>query len=1507
MKKMLSRITAAVLATGMLATEAGAVLTVPDSTDAGTIAGSGMWLVQLYNEGDPDGDKPATDYGIDYSAVAGARFTIELDLDNPDLEEDAFSLFEGNIGGGIVLSCCGDDIIQYEDDGETVTEIYSTYNWPTHNWWGIEYVNSEGETVDTNPNTMDDDLTNDNELSTVKTGDYTYTITADFVNPLSCETDEWEINEIAVMQLAFQEWGSDTIPVEITCCEILDADGEVLVWFDGQGNPSLENIAEQPSTDEPSGDREVITLSGTATTIEGEWGPDCTLTQISTPAVDGAYVLAPTDKVEVEVVCTDESTDTSAWTLAVTGFDSEWSGWIGVNGESGELSFSTTVQAVMDAISVEDIDQLGGLLLQVWNTTIGDEVNWTATITPDDGSTDPETPSDPEEPAGDYNGYIFLQTEAFSFRNKWYEESYGRDTEYFDDVVVWSEDSEAFPEYSDYYDAELKAYVMPANFMDTTISGDGFYRVGVTDFDWALDGSDLFNMLGVATDIPYSEDVIITDISLRIDGEEVETYENGYVDLEDQENGYLVVTLANIWDTTFDGYDGVYPTESVEISFNVSGLGSSAVDPDEPTDPDEPEDPDGPEASVNNGYIFLQTEAFSFRNKWYDESYGEDSVYFYDVLVWGDDAETYPDYAEYYNSDISAYVMPASFTDAIISGDGSYQVSITDFDWAMDGADSFNLLGISTDIPYSDDITISDITILVDDMIVQTDAEACISDDEGYICITLVDIWDDEPEGFNGTYPTSSIGIDFSINGLDVPSDEPTVPDEPSDPDETLDGYAGFYMQNTCGGWEWFANADYIITIDDEGTYEISWSDVQGIINDDVGESLLYNESGDTSGNPSFGIQIGSNCIDEVGEKGRINAKVENIEIVLIDGTSFKIPARILKSNLCGKEEEWGFSGGSILCNFEAAIKATLDIDDDEYLEVLRNVDSITATINMEEFVPLSGAGDEVVSDDTLAPDAVEVTDVKVGKDYITFSWTQVENADGYNIYLKTEDGYSLVDSTTDNSYSYEAEPCTKYELEVRAYKDDDDAQVEGSGSGFTVKTFHNFDDSYTVDKEPTCSETGVKSFHCLNCDARTGAVEIPVTDHEYDSIEIAPTYTRKGYTLNYCYYCDHSYKSDYVDMLKLPVVKGLEVAESELLAVLLSWEENEHADGYYVEQYVGSQWEQIADVEDGALTTYKVTGLKPGAAYKFRIKAYALTKDGEAVTSSATASLTANTKMSAVKNFKSPSRSTTAIRLGWTKNAYADGYIIEQYDGSKWVQIADIDDGATVTYKVTGLKSGTAYKFRMSAYSVTKYGETIYGAKTTSLTANTQASAVTGLALKSRGSTALRLKWTKNTAVDGYAIEQYVDGAWKEIADIDSYATTEYKVTGLKPSTKYQFRMRAYAVTKYNEKTYSVYTATFAGNTSPSGMTGVSIINGGKSYLTLGWNCNSSAEGYRIEQYINGAWVEIADVTDKETVSYNVLNLESATEYKFRIRAYYMVGSTALFSSYVTTSAATL
>ncbi|MBE5927122.1 MAG: hypothetical protein E7270_09195, partial [Lachnospiraceae bacterium] len=182
---------------------------------------------------------------------------------------------------------------------------------------------------------------------------------------------------------------------------------------------------------------------------------------------------------------------------------------------------------------------------------------------------------------------------------------------------------------------------------------------------------------------------------------------------------------------------------------------------------------------------------------------------------------------------------------------------------------------------------------------------------------------------------------------------------------------------------------------------------------------------------------------------------------------------------------------------------------------------------------------------------------------------------------------------------------------------------------------------------------------------------------------------------------------------------------------------------------------------------------------------------------------VTPTVKVNAMKGVKVSSVKATSATLKWTKNTSATGYQIQQYKKGKWTTIKTITSNKTVSYKVTGLKASTSYKFRIRAYK-TSGSTKVYSAYVNKTTKTLPSNVKSFKATKKTAKT-ITLKWTKNTSADGYVIQQKKGKKWKTIKTITKKKTTSFKVTKLKKNTKYQFRIRAY---KKNGKTkkYSGY-----------------------------------------------------------------------------------------------------
>ncbi len=353
--------------------------------------------------------------------------------------------------------------------------------------------------------------------------------------------------------------------------------------------------------------------------------------------------------------------------------------------------------------------------------------------------------------------------------------------------------------------------------------------------------------------------------------------------------------------------------------------------------------------------------------------------------------------------------------------------------------------------------------------------------------------------------------------------------------------------------------------------------------------------------------------------------------------------------------------------------------------------------------------------------------------------------------------------------------------------------------------------------------------------------------------------------------------------------------------SVTLSWSKNNTADGYTVQVYKNGKWTTAVKNTGINKTTAEVNGLNPSTEYKLRVLCF---KDGTEVIYGVPAEITVCTLPSAVTGFKTNSKTSISVTLQWNKNTSATGYELQKWDGQKWVALTKLTSNATTTYTIKNLKAATAYKYRIRAYKMN--GSTaLYSNYSATVTAMTNPSVIKGAKLTGRAADALRINWTKNTSADGYIVEMYKGGKWVRAAKITNNSTTTFRKAGLKASSVYKFRVRAY---KMSGKTalYGNYSATVTARTNPSIVKGVKIAGKAKDALRVNWTKNASAQGYIVEMYNGGKWVRVAKITNGNTTTFRKAGLAKNTAYKFRVRAYHMSGKTALYGNYGSVSGKT-
>ena len=269
------------------------------------------------------------------------------------------------------------------------------------------------------------------------------------------------------------------------------------------------------------------------------------------------------------------------------------------------------------------------------------------------------------------------------------------------------------------------------------------------------------------------------------------------------------------------------------------------------------------------------------------------------------------------------------------------------------------------------------------------------------------------------------------------------------------------------------------------------------------------------------------------------------------------------------------------------------------------------------------------------------------------------------------------------------------------------------------------------------------------------------------------------------------------------------------------------------------------------------------------------------------------------VNGAKLGGRAADALRINWTKNASADGYIVEMYQNGKWARVGKITNNSTTTFRKAGLKASTVYKFRVKAYKMC--GTTaVYSDYSSTLKVNTNPYGVGGFKCTSKSSTSVTLKWNKGTTASGYELQQYKNGKWVTIYTGTKATNTSYTVKNLKAGTAgYRFKIRAYK-TYGSTKQYSSWSSEVKVNTNPYGVGGFKCSSKSSTSVTLKWNKGTTASGYQLQQYKNGNWVTIYTGTKATNTSYTVKNLKAGTAgYRFKIRAYKTYGSTKQYGSW--------
>ena len=327
-----------------------------------------------------------------------------------------------------------------------------------------------------------------------------------------------------------------------------------------------------------------------------------------------------------------------------------------------------------------------------------------------------------------------------------------------------------------------------------------------------------------------------------------------------------------------------------------------------------------------------------------------------------------------------------------------------------------------------------------------------------------------------------------------------------------------------------------------------------------------------------------------------------------------------------------------------------------------------------------------------------------------------------------------------------------------------------------------------------------------------------------------------------------------------------------------------------------------------GASTTsYTVTGLTNGTAYRFKVRAVNSVGNGTASPASDAVTPTPAATAPLAPTKPGVTGGHASVALTWTSGGDGGSAITKwQYVkkvGSNnfettWTDIPS-SGASTTSYTVTGLTNGTAYRFKVRAVNSVGNGAASPASDAVIPTPAATAPLAPTKPGVTGGHASVALTWTSG-GDGGSAITkwQYVkkvgsnnfETTWTDIPSSGA-STTSYTVTGLTNGIAYRFKVRA-VNSVGNGPASPASDAVTPAATAPLAPTKPTVA-GGHASVALTWSSGgdggSAITKWQYQQKADtgsyGSWMNIPG-SGPATTSHTVTGLSNDTTYQFRVRA---------------------
>ena len=553
----------------------------------------------------------------------------------------------------------------------------------------------------------------------------------------------------------------------------------------------------------------------------------------------------------------------------------------------------------------------------------------------------------------------------------------------------------------------------------------------------------------------------------------------------------------------------------------------------------------------------------------------------------------------------------------------------------------------------------------------------------------------------------------------------------------------------------------------------------------------------------------------------------------------------------------------------------------------------------------------------------------------INFTWEKVTGADGYNLYINTENkGYELIGSVNGTKATVVGFTTNKvYKARVCAYELKNGQKIEGTLSQEIAVNYNETEKNTALSKITGLNATQSGEYINLTWNEISNATGYLIyanmpgfgymnLGHVFsNNIFIKGGVAGKAYEFKVCAYKNTNSGTVYGELsnsksitvnntkneeLKLAKPTGIYVSNITKNKAFVEWDKVNNATGYEV--YLAKENGSYSCITTTTRTYTEISGLNSDTNYKVIIVAY---NDEQ--------NKTVYSQDSSARSFRTDEDTTTIEKVGQVKRVqvsrvYTDGAYIT-WDEAQNATNYDIylakENGiykyvknTTRTYaEISGLDSDTTYRVIIAPND--NRGNA--GTDSSAVSFTTQRDEIKGISgfnVEVKHRNEAYLQWWEDDNADGYEVWAAKNGeTFKKIDDVNE---STYILYNLEYNTGYKVKVRAFEY-RNGSKNYGDFSTIKYFTTEKYNRyeysQNVGNVNNVTYYVVkdtvyLNWNKVSDADGYEIEFTVPGIGGTINMRTTTNSREISGLT-EKDYKYTARVRAYRIVNGIYEYGQY--------